>query len=303
VIKEEDKLLVADVLHKVTVERLPWSAEVRLNKPWVDPVTGESLDQWILGSAHPEFGSDGKLRSIMGSVTGISHIKWAEGLQNRRLQEAEETRRQHNEFIDIISHEMRNPLSAIIQCADDIANSLLEYKINGSKKPTVPIAVVENCIEVANTIVLCANHQKCIVDDILTISKLDTNLLLITPVAVQPVAVTQLAIKMFDAEFQKKDIQIQFIFQDSVRELEFDWAVLDPSRLLQALINLLTKAIKFTQSQAKRSITVRVAASLTPLSEGPLGFEYIPPKGGKADPAIFGEEWGSGELLYIHFEV
>jgi len=302
VIKEEDKLLVADVWHKLTVERLPWSAEVRLNKPWIDPVTGESLDQWILGSAHPEFGSDGELRSIMGSVTGISHIKWAEGLQNRRLQEAEETRRQQNEFIDITSHEMRNPLSAILQCADDIANSLLEYKINGSKG-TVPIAVVESCIEAANTIVLCANHQKCIVDDILTISKLDSNLLLITPIVVQPVAVAQRAVKMFDAEFQKKDIQIQFIVQDSIRELEVDWAVLDPSRLLQVLINLLTNAIKFTQSQAKRSITVRVAASSTPPSEGPLGFEYIPPKGGKANPAIFGEEWATGELLYLHFEV
>lgn len=303
VIKEEDRLMVADVWHKLTVEGVPWSAEVRLSNPWIDPVTGESLDQWILGSAHPEFGSDGKLRSIMGSITGISHIKWAEGLQNRRLQEAEETRRQQNEFIDITSHEMRNPLSAILQCADDIANSLLEYKVKGSMTGAVPTAVVENCVEAANTIVLCANHQKCIVDDILTISKLDSNLLLITPVVVQPVAVAQRAVKMFDAEFQKKDIQVQYIVQDSVRELKVDWMVLDPSRILQVLINLLTNAIKFTQSQDKRSITVRVAASLTPPSQGPPGFEYIPLKAGKANANIFGEEWGSVELLYLHFEV
>jgi signal transduction histidine kinase len=303
VIKEEDRPIVADAWHKITVEGVPWSAEVRLKRLWIDPVTGESLDQWILGSAHPEFGSDGNLRSIMGSVTAISHIKWAEGLQNRRLQEAEETRRQQNEFIDITSHEMRNPLSAILQCADDIASSLLEYKIKGSKKAAIPAAVVENCIDAANTIVLCAQHQKCIVDDILTISKLDSNLLLITPVVVQPVAVARRAVKMFDAEFQKKDIQVQFIVLDSVRELDVDWVVLDPSRLLQVLINLLTNAIKFTQSQGKRSITVRVAASLTPPSEGKLSFEYIPPKSGKTNPAVFGEEWGSGELMYLQFEI
>ena len=44
-------------------------------------------------------------------ITDISRIKWAEGLQNQRLKEAEETRRQQNNFIDITSHEMRNPLS------------------------------------------------------------------------------------------------------------------------------------------------------------------------------------------------
>jgi signal transduction histidine kinase len=32
-------------------------------------------------------------------------------LQNKRLEEAEETRRAQNSFIDITSHEMRNPLS------------------------------------------------------------------------------------------------------------------------------------------------------------------------------------------------
>ena len=44
-------------------------------------------------------------------ITDISRIKWAENLQARRLLEAEETRRAQNNFIDITSHEMRNPLS------------------------------------------------------------------------------------------------------------------------------------------------------------------------------------------------
>ena len=35
----------------------------------------------------------------------------AKDLQNKRLEEAEETRRAQNSFIDITSHEMRNPLS------------------------------------------------------------------------------------------------------------------------------------------------------------------------------------------------
>jgi len=46
-------------------------------------------------------------------------------------------------------------------------------------------------IDAAETIQLCAQHQKSIVDDILTISKLDSNLVLITPIPVRPVKIFQ----------------------------------------------------------------------------------------------------------------
>jgi PAS domain S-box-containing protein len=84
---------------QVTVDQIPWSGELRLRKPCVDPVTGEVLENWIICSAQPEFGIDGSLRSVMGSITDISRIKWAEGLQNQRLQDAEETRRQTNKYV------------------------------------------------------------------------------------------------------------------------------------------------------------------------------------------------------------
>lgn len=47
-----------------------------------------------------------------------SRQKWGEGLQKQRTEDALESKRQLENFIDTTSHEMRNPLSAIIQCAD-----------------------------------------------------------------------------------------------------------------------------------------------------------------------------------------
>lgn len=96
----------------------------RIKKPWYDAATGEEVDNWILAAAQPEF-SGGKLKTIMGSITDITLQKRSakdaearaklseqlEQIQTRRLQEAEETRRAQNSFIDITSHEMRNPLS------------------------------------------------------------------------------------------------------------------------------------------------------------------------------------------------
>lgn len=128
---------------------------------------------------------------------------------------------------------MRNPLSAILQCSDDISSSLEEFQI--SNQPPTP-TIVESCIEAANTIALCVQHQKSIVDDILTISKLDSNLLIITPTPVQIVTVIKRTLKIFEPELQAKDIKITFTPNRSLQDLNIDWVTLDPSRLLQILI-------------------------------------------------------------------
>jgi PAS domain S-box-containing protein len=287
---------------RVVDEHLPWSGELQLKKQSTSPgnLHGESIDYWVMFNAHSELASDGSLRSIMGSITDISHLKWAQGLQNRRLQEAEETRRQQNEFIDITSHEMRNPLSAILQCADDISSALSGYRTEDTPPS---LAVVESCLNAAQTIALCVQHQKSIVDDILTISKLDSNLLLITPAISQPEAILNRAAKMFDPELQAKSIEITFEIDPSYKELEVKWVTVDPSRVLQILINLMTNAIKFTALADERLITVAVGASLTPPVGSHIpGFQYIPAKTG--DVNVTGsEDWGTGDIVYVSYKV
>jgi PAS domain S-box-containing protein len=292
--------------NRLVHERLPWSGELQLKKrSTANPVNlhGESIDYWVLFIAHTEFASGGALRSIMGSITDISHLKWAQGLQNRRLQEAEETRRQQNEFIDITSHEMRNPLSAILQCADDILSSLSEYSMTCAS--SLPLrTVVESCIDAAQTISLCVQHQKSIVDDILTISKLDSNLLLITPTPVQPRDILTRAVKMFDPELQAKGIELTFEVDSSYVEHGVDWVTMDPSRVLQILINLMTNAIKFTAPARKRVIAVAIGASRTPPeTDYSPGFQYVPAKSGAADINLTSDDWGSGDTLFVRFKV
>lgn len=164
------------------------------------------------------------------------------------------------------------------------------------------IAIVQASIDAAETIQLCAGHQKNIVNDILTISKLDSNLLLITPLPVQPVKVLEQCLKMFKSEVQIGDINVEHHIDASFQTLHVDSVMLDSSRLLQVLINLMTNAIKFTKSETRRSINVTLSAHLEPPTEGIANFQYFPTKKVRSD-FITGADWGTGEVLYLRWEV
>ena len=80
---------------------------------------------------------------------------------------------------------MRNPLSAIMLSADGIANSIIEFR-DPRDDPTLAYReLLESNLDAAQTIILCAQHQKRIIDDVLTLSKLNSALLQVTPVSVQ----------------------------------------------------------------------------------------------------------------------
>jgi signal transduction histidine kinase len=72
--------------------------------------------------------------------------------------------------------------------------------------------------------------------DVLTMSKLDSGLLLMTPVDVQPEVIGRHAVKMFEGEAKSADISLEFCLDDSFHDQSVDWISLDPTRLLQILI-------------------------------------------------------------------
>jgi signal transduction histidine kinase len=300
-VNPEDKALVKRLWEEdLVVGTKSVSLEFRFRAQW-EGRSGNRGDTWVLFSAYPEKYGDGRLKSIFGSITNISQQKWAEGIQTRKMEEAVEMKRQQENFIDITSHEMRNPLSAILQCSDEIISTLNDFRQTGDNM--LPDGLLSSCLDAAQIINLCSQHQKRIVDDILTLSKLDSQLLLVTPVDAQPLTVVQRALKMHEGELQAADIQMKFVVDQSYQDMGLDWVRFDPSRVLQVLINLTTNAIKFTGTESKRTITVTIAACLDrPSDRRDAPVRYFSSRR-KGKELLEDNDWGDGEKVYIHFAV
>ncbi|KAJ8123011.1 hypothetical protein ONZ43_g937 [Nemania bipapillata] len=302
-VKDEDRPGLEAVWRRLVLEKVAITHEFRFKCSRHEG--GTIIDTWVLMSAYPEKDLDGGIKGIFGCITNISQQKLAEQVQMHRREEAVELKRQQENFIDITSHEMRNPLSAILQCADEIAGTLNAFSLqkdSPEQGKNLEIALA-GCLEAANTISLCASHQKRIVDDILTLSKLDSQLLLVTPVDVQPMAVVQRVLKMFEGELNTNGIEMKFQVKNRYIDMGVDWVKLDPSRLLQVLINLMTNAIKFTQSHPKRSIVVTLDAS-TDISEiTQSGVTYFQSDRSDQEDLTNQPDWGHGAKLNLHFSV
>ena len=103
--------------------REPTSREVQLERKWTPPNDpgSEIRECWVSYTGVAERSENGEPVAIHGCLIDISHLKWAEEIQKRRMEEAIEARQNQERFIDVTCHEIRNPLSAVMQCVDAIS--------------------------------------------------------------------------------------------------------------------------------------------------------------------------------------
>jgi signal transduction histidine kinase/CheY-like chemotaxis protein len=303
----EDRVRAAEEMGRCLTDAVEITDSLRLRKSYNPPVIGQDFEPkdapfWIMYSASPDVRPDGSVRSLMGSLTDISHLKWAEQLQITNVEVAQRDRQRNEEFIDITSHEMRNPLSAITQCADSIISSLTDAHDRNDVQSLIDI--VKSNIEAAESILFCACHQRRIIDDVLTLGKLDSELLTIAPTAFHPNDLVDQALQMFKTEFDANKIEVQICADENSALASTSVAYADAYRLMQILVNMLTNAIKFTRMQPDRNIQIRSGSSLSAPSAdtfGP-GFEWYPTQISRPD-LTQEADYGEGEVVYLYYAV
>ncbi|KAJ4991421.1 hsp90-like protein [Stagonosporopsis vannaccii] len=278
--------------------------EVQFKKPWISKGDGAEviLDRtYALGILQSEYSDEGKLKGTLGCITDISSVKWAEKVQSARLSEAIEQKRQQENFLDVISHEMRNPLNAIFQCAYELAENI-KSKLKNSDPSQEQAETLHESLDLATTITYCANHQKRIVDDVLTLSKLDARLLQIYPEPTNPIKLYKEILGLFAPEIRASGMNTNFMVGEGYNRLDVKHVMIDPNRVTQIVINLLSNAIKFTKKGKKRDLEMTLNAHIEEPANRPMGTRYVLSGDQHQDPTSL-SEWGHKEILYLSFSV
>lgn len=277
------------------------NTEFRVKRTYTSP-TGEETPASIQVLAFPYRDPEsGQVKSVMACTTDISRLKWAQTFHARSAAQAREAKEQQEAFIDVVSHEMRNPLSAIVHCADAIiamADDESKYAEGSAQRLETLAEIVQN----ANVVLQCSTHQRRILDDVLTLSKLKSMLLSIKPVAVEPLRMVSSIVGMFEAEISSNSIRCNVTPDPSLLDLAINHVFLDTSRVTQIFINLLTNAIKFLKLSKEPSIAITLGAcTYDPRSFFPQDMFWA--DGEPSSDVTNSSEWGSGEHVYLTFIV
>ncbi|KAK1915271.1 hypothetical protein P3342_003078 [Pyrenophora teres f. teres] len=252
-------------------------------------------EQWRLFLLKPL--SEEADAGYISAVIDITDIKQAQLTQEKAANEAKERKEQQERFIDMVSHEIRNPLSAVLHLAEEVKEVTKEIAVDHEDIRDQ----VADILDAADTILLCVSHQNTLVDDILSFSKLDSMMLSLVPRQTRPKWEFSQALRVFHSEFKAKNIDFHYAMDVSFEEQNVDTVVADLNRMKQVLVNLITNAIKFTsRKNGERKIIVSMGASMKrPTSYPPNVIYFSEEKEAFHLDSTMTSEWGAGAAMYL----
>ncbi|MEH2400054.1 hybrid sensor histidine kinase/response regulator [Nostoc sp.] len=147
---------------------------------------------------------------------------------------AEQANRLKDEFLAVLSHELRSPLNPILGWA-----KLLQTRKFDEAKTAYALATIERN----------AKLQSQLMEDLLDVSRILQNKLSLKISSIDLSAVIEVALDTVRLAAQAKSVQLKTKFEPNIGQV-----LGDPSRLQQVVWNLLSNAVKFTPSEGQVEI-------------------------------------------------
>ena len=206
--------------------------------------SGPDGDHTYLATKSPLRDEQGRVIGLIGVATDITERKQAQReleklvvAEQRLRAEAERANRAKDEFLAIVSHELRSPLNALRGWSHLMATS----------KPLEPQLVDR----AAKAIKRNVDHQTRLIDDLLDTSRIVSGKLTIERRAVNLVEIVLAALDAARPGAAAKEIDLRFTPDDANILV-----VGDGGRMQQLASNLLSNAVKFTPERG--AIAVRL---------------------------------------------
>jgi PAS domain S-box-containing protein len=202
--------------------------------------------RWVLSEGVPRFSADRRFTGFIGSCIDITERKQAEaeqgellGKEQKAREEAQAANRVKDEFLAIVSHELRAPLNAMLGWTRILRTTQVDD------------ATMAHAIEIIER---SARTQSKLIEDLLDTARIVSGKLRLDIQPIDLTAVIESAIEVLHPAAEAKGIDVQFAASVG-REVITG----DPDRLQQIIWNLLSNAIKFTPYQGKVEVRLERA--------------------------------------------
>jgi signal transduction histidine kinase len=195
--------------------------------------------RYIYGRAVPLRDEAGEIRGVIGAFLDVSDRKRVEQEREQLLireqaarEQAEMTNRIKDEFLTVLSHELRSPLNPILGWT-----KLLQTRKFDSQGTAQALETIERN----------AKLQTQLIEDLLDISRMLRGNMVLHKQPVNLITIITSVIETFKLAAEAKGIQVRFeIAQNSGFSSLLIYVLGDETRLQQIIWNLLSNGIKFT---------------------------------------------------------
>ncbi|GGD58551.1 hypothetical protein GCM10011514_23240 [Emticicia aquatilis] len=196
---------------------------------------------WIELSIQPIFDEEGKLTNFIAVESDITERKNYESELRQAKEKAEEASRVKQEFMAVVSHEIRTPLNAIMGMTNLIQKTSLS-----------PLQS-----DYISTVQISAENLQGIINSILDFSKIEAGKMSLQKIPFNLKKILQNIISSNEFKAEQKGIGLFLKFDEKLNVTLLG----DSIRLSQVLLNLVSNAIKFTDT-GKITIEARVVTKM-----------------------------------------
>ncbi len=208
----DDRDRCLQTYHRAFDARQPFTMEYRLKRHDGD-------FRWVIDTGVPRFTPDGTFYGYIGSCIDINDRKRVE-------EELRQSDRRKEEFLAVLSHELRNPLAPIQTAVD-----LLEHNGTINAGSQRQLAMIKRQV----------GNLKRLVDDLLDISRISRGKIELRKEIVELAAVVGQAVEAVQPLFDDHEQELHVSIPDQPILVEAD-----VTRLEQILLNLLINTSRYT---------------------------------------------------------